>query len=334
MKTKKVRRSFADNFNTMVTSLERTDPDFAEVLQKWRRFLFSSVMKVSKMVHDPEEDVLQDFLLMLYKSNLYYLKDLYRYNGHIYEIDFYDGSVVRLTSNPFNIKFKHTVWVNIEKIELVKKSSLSSFIYNQIAQYKVDRINACCRKKNGYDVIGYTEKTVVAHKDNFKEIKKKQVRKLRKAKVVSMSDLINKTEGCITIGDIIPSSDPSPDDVYTEKAMIVGVPDLPEVTQNTLRCLLLDPSIKDGTLAIELGYSRRKTHVAKGEIMRRFLDTPIGIKRTRCYFDGVEFQELSRDGDKVLLSLPSGKTELVDESDIVFRPNNVKPVYLEVSEVK
>lgn len=321
-------------FIEVVGSVQRSDKAFAEVLHKWSRFICSSVSQVATVTQDSEEDILQDFFLELHKANINYKTVYYRYKGHLYEMDYRDGSLVHLRSNRFNTRFKHTIWVSINDIEQVKKSSLSSFIYHKVSQYKVDRINACYRVRNGYTVTGYTDKIIRIHEGDHKKLVKKKIRKMTKAQVLSMEDIICAGDNNITIGDTLASLGPSPSEQYEERRMLEESRGLSKVTEAALQYLLLEPSIRENTLSSDLGCSRRKTRAAKGEIMRRFLNTGEVVAGERCYFDGVEFSKLGERGAQILLGLPSGKTLWADKADVILKPSGVKPVQLKVSEVR
>lgn len=321
--------------NEAIRGIQSEDREFANVLCKWKRLLWKAITKVANITQEFEEDLLQDFLLELHKSNLYFKKDFYRYKRHLYEVVCWDGSIVHLVSNPFNVRFKHDVWVPVSNISKIKKSSLSSFIYHQIQQYKVDRLNAFCRARNGFRKDSYEEKTVVVHEGNYKRLEKRCVAELTRSEIMSLEDpMFNSHDGDATrLGDTLKSSDPDPLSQYEEIRMITESNDDSEVAQNTLRCILSRPDVRDYEIASILKCSSRKVRVAKREIMNRFLSGTL-IEKNRCYFDGLELNEVYREGDRVLLALPSGRTLWADQDDVVFRPSGVRPVQLRASEVR
>lgn len=322
-----------DQLHEVIRHIQYTDKEFAAALKKWAQYICTCVFKVAKALQSDEEDVLQDLLLELTRSNLEYKRQFYRYNKHLYEIDHYDGSVVHLASNPFNKQFKHDIWVNCDSIKFVKKSSLISYIYRRTQQFQVDCINRCFTQQNGYKT-SCEEKMVIVSSESNRVIKRKKVKK-----VVKVVDTVSSEKRLIadevrTIGDTLKSKEPDPLFRYEELRITQEATKLSESAQKVLGELMTNPYVTERALARLVGLSRRKVRVAKAEIDRQLVSRRSLPIKDRYYFDGVDFNRLDSGISHTLLSLPSGRKILADTDDVVVRPSGIRPVYVNADQVR
>ena len=141
-------------FNTVLNNLKYEDVEFYKALSHWKPYLFSSCVKISKVIGEEAVDVFGNILVQLVKLNNYYNIPFYRFNGKVYECDDRSGPVMKLISPRFNKRRESPVTANVENVELVKKASLDSLVYTKIGQCLSSILRDYRTKKNGFIIEG------------------------------------------------------------------------------------------------------------------------------------------------------------------------------------
>lgn len=134
-----------------IKGLSHQEPVLASSLKKWKPFFCTTVGSLHKATHKDPVDIAQDLLLAVVEANVLYQSDLYRYNKRLYEIDFQDGSVVRLKCPRYKkYSDKPSFWANKGKLTHVKKAKYDSFLYNVIRQQYMDILTLYFTQRNGW----------------------------------------------------------------------------------------------------------------------------------------------------------------------------------------
>lgn len=141
--------------------VQNVDEDFGNSLKKWKRLFFGCVGSVSQAARRDKEEVFHDLILELVEEREKHRTDLHRYAGRSYiRTDKRLGGYVWIETPSWNKAYFDKRWVLREQLESIAKSSLDSYMYRQICQFKIDYLGKVFTKKNGYTLKDGGIKTV------------------------------------------------------------------------------------------------------------------------------------------------------------------------------
>ena len=321
--------------------VSRVCPEFGACLKKWKYLLYSSVKKVAAVQHSSEIDTFQDFLVPLVKINSMQSIPLFRYKKKVYEITKKDGFNVRLKSSRYNVKGVNVVWARRERIEKVKKASISSLMYRKIQQQASVMVRSVFTKKNGYEVSSTESGTVRMRNgeygEKYKKIKKNTV--VKRYKEVSIDEPL-VTESEFSLLDILPDETSSHiEENYMKKDLRQKIFEKISVAaQSVFKYLFKDPEVSDRELRKDLKFSKLKLTYAKREIRKAYelltktyyksVYAPYVIYKENYYYLDKE------DGDNVVIRLADKrrhvhKSKVRIETEMAYRT----PIHLTASMV-
>lgn len=140
--------------NTICGLRKEEDHCLAKALKHWLPFFMNTVKKLNQITHKPQIDIAQDLLLSLVEANIAYNSSLFRYHGKLWEIDFEDGSAVRLKAPRYKTVILGSFWVDRGLIKRVKRAPYNSYLYYMLKQQYLDILKLHYTRKNGYDFEG------------------------------------------------------------------------------------------------------------------------------------------------------------------------------------
>lgn len=322
-------------------NLKYSDPEFAQVLHKWKNLFFSTVQKVAAVKGSNPFDVFQELMVPLVKINEVHKLKLYRYKKKVYELDKVDGFNVRLVPLRYNIRKSPIIWTRREWIEPIKQASISALVYRKIQQQSSVMVRSVFTRKNGYSVVsedeGYVKMRNGEYGEKYKSIKKNTV-----VKVCSEVSLDSKLGGVdnLTVQDILADS---------EGTTAEGECEINELSWKLLERLsapaqllfkfnLANPGMKDRQAAKLLKFSWNKFNYAKREIIQNYLLLTKQNHKSSCnpyvIFNGNYFYLIDEDGDYLIIDSGNQpryvhKSRVKVEHELAYRT----PVHLPASMV-
>jgi hypothetical protein len=175
--------------NTTISALRAKNRELSCALARWQPLIHKTLYSIRKLTNMPEEDLLQGLLEYLLRVDLSYNTPMFRYRGHVWEMESVSGRLVRLVAVKTAIKKRNPVWTTIDLIEPVKKSAYPSLIYRKIVQYPWNVARIHFSRKRGYSIQYETQTTICrsGHVTSLRTTQKRIPKRLYQ--IISLSEL-------------------------------------------------------------------------------------------------------------------------------------------------
>lgn len=249
---KKFHTSLNRRLEWVAVGLEKTQPQIAEALRKWRPFIFDAARRVAKITHGSEEDALGEILLAVASVCELYRSPLYRYEGSLYRIVDEDGNAV-LIETPKTTKKRRCFWVDRELLTAVKRSKIESFVYQRIKQHYVNSLKAIFTEKRGFNsttgMLPFTVDVDIPEQEEKDPSRYPSAREVRERLVY-----VEHPESALSFSQLLHGITLS----------------ISQRSEEIFSVLMEDPSATDVKISHDLGYSQRSVKAARLEILRAF----------------------------------------------------------------